>query len=94
MNMREILSSDPVFDIPVMPMSREEFRDALKAVGLSQVAAAKLFTVNGRTVRHWLMLGDVPIWAVIILRLMIGMHISVEQVRMASAGKLEPRKRR
>lgn len=35
------------------PLSADEFRDALDALGLSQLAAAKALEVDARTVRRW-----------------------------------------
>jgi DNA-binding transcriptional regulator YiaG len=37
----------------VMPMSPQQFRDALRRLRLSQVQAAKRLSVNERTVRRW-----------------------------------------
>jgi DNA-binding transcriptional regulator YiaG len=36
-----------------MPMSPQQFRDALRRLRLSQVQAAKRLSVNERTVRRW-----------------------------------------
>jgi len=36
-----------------MPMSPQQFRDALRRLRLSQVEAAKRLSVNERTVRRW-----------------------------------------
>jgi len=37
-----------------MPMSPQQFRDALRRLRLSQVQAARRLSVNERTVRRWL----------------------------------------
>jgi DNA-binding transcriptional regulator YiaG len=36
-----------------MPMSPQQFRDALRRLRLSQVQAARRLSVNERTVRRW-----------------------------------------
>lgn len=37
----------------MVPLSADEFREALDALGLSQLAAAKALEVDARTVRRW-----------------------------------------
>jgi len=46
-------SSDRYLADRVMPMSPQQFRDALRRLRLSQVQAARRLTVNERTVRRW-----------------------------------------
>jgi DNA-binding transcriptional regulator YiaG len=41
-------------------MTTAEFRAALERLGLTQVAAAKLFDASARTARRWA-LGEVPV---------------------------------
>jgi len=52
-----------------MPLTPQQFRTALKRLGLNQVAAAKQLGVDPRTVRRWLA-GDrkIPEPVVILLR--------------------------
>lgn len=52
-------------------MTAADYRDALAALDLSQVGAAKLFRVNERTSRRWAEDGDIPRAVEIALRLMI-----------------------
>lgn len=51
-------------------MTAKEYRDAIAALSLSQVGAAKVLGVNERTSRRWAEDGDVPRAAQIALRLM------------------------
>lgn len=52
-------------------MTSTEYREALAALDLSQVGAAKLFRVNPRTSRRWAETGDIPRAVEIALLLMI-----------------------
>ena len=62
-------------------MTANQFRAALSRLGLPQLAAARLFGADGRTVRRWA-LGErpVPYTVVILLRLLIAGKISVEDI--------------
>jgi DNA-binding transcriptional regulator YiaG len=63
-------------------MNGREYRAALKALGLSQVAAARLLAVDERTSRRWA-LGEgkdkVDETAARLLRLMIAKGVSAEE---------------
>ena len=62
-------------------MNSDSFRHALGRCGISQVAAAKLFDVNERTVRRWASGEDsVPKAVQIALVLMLKLGISVDGV--------------
>lgn len=41
-------------------MTQKELKAALKALGLTQMGASRLFGVDGRTVRKWVA-GDAPV---------------------------------
>lgn len=61
-------------------MTPDEYRAAIAALGLTQLAAARLLGVNPRTSRKWAC-GEAPIAepAVRMLRLMIALRISPER---------------
>ncbi len=53
-------------------MTAAEYRDALAALGLTQVGAARLFGVNERTSRRWALgQNDIPRAVEIVLKQMI-----------------------
>jgi hypothetical protein len=62
-------------------MTGNQFRTALKNLGLTQMAAARLFFVDGRTVRRWAAgTAPIPHPVVIVLRLMRKYQIDTETV--------------
>lgn len=65
-------------------MIAAEYREAIAALGLTQVGAAKLFGVNERTGRRWA-LGeqDVPRAVEIALRLMIRFEVNPTDCSLA-----------
>jgi DNA-binding transcriptional regulator YiaG len=62
-------------------MTTTEFRDTLTALGLSQVGAARLLGVDGRTVRRWIK-GDreIPAPAARFLIYLVAAEISPAEV--------------
>lgn len=60
------------------PMTTEEYRAALDKLGMSQAAAARLFTVSDRTSRRWALGGSIPMGTAIVLRLMVKKKITLE----------------
>jgi len=62
-------------------MTENQFRRALKQLGLTQIAAGQLFQVGARTARRWA-LGESPVPppVVILLRLLIKKRIKVEDI--------------
>jgi hypothetical protein len=60
-------------------MTSKQYRDALDRLGLSQVAAAKLFRVDARTSRRWAK-GGVTGAAEILLRLLIAGKIKLQDL--------------
>lgn len=62
-------------------MTANQFRDALDRLGLSQLAAARLFGVDGRTARSWALdERQVPRAIAAILRMMVAKKITVADV--------------
>lgn len=60
-------------------MTPTEYREALAALNLSQVGAARLFGVDPRTSRHWAA-GSCPPQAVALcLRLMLARGVTVDE---------------
>jgi DNA-binding transcriptional regulator YiaG len=59
----------------------KQFNAALDSVGLSQVAAAKMFNANDRTVRRWA-LGErgIPPTVCILLRLLLSHKITLSDL--------------
>lgn len=57
-------------------MTQKELKAALKALGLTQMGAARLFSVDGRTVRKWVA-GDAPIPGSVALCLNLMIHYGV-----------------
>ena len=66
-------------------MTANQFRSALSRLELSQLGAARLFGVNGRTVRRWA-LGEisVPEDKATLLRLLLDGKITIEDVQPSS----------
>jgi hypothetical protein len=62
-------------------MTAKQFQAAIDRLGLSQVAAARLFGSDPRTARRWA-LGerDVPECVAIVLRLLLAGKITIEDV--------------
>lgn len=59
-------------------MTPDEFRALLAALGLSQLRAARLLGIQGRTIRHWCAGDrDIPNWAPRFLRL--AAHLGIER---------------
>jgi hypothetical protein len=65
-------------------MTAHQFRAALRRLGLSQVGAARLLRVDGRTAQRWA-LGErsIPASAAIIVNLMIAGKITAADVERA-----------
>lgn len=59
-------------------MTPTEYRDALAALNLSQVGAARLFGVDPRTSRHWAADMNPPAAVALCLRLMMAHGVTVE----------------
>lgn len=60
-------------------MTTEEYRASLDKLGMSQVAAARLFNVSDRTSRRWaLSEGNIPMAVALMLRLMVKKKITLE----------------
>lgn len=67
-----------------MPVTAKQFRNALDRLKLSQLAAAKLFHANARTVRRWA-LGEraIPKSVAILLRLQLAGKITQDDIEAA-----------
>jgi hypothetical protein len=62
-------------------MTAKQFQTALDRLGLSQLGAARLFGADGRTARRWA--GgerDVPDTVAILLRLMLAVKITADDI--------------
>ncbi|KAA0117903.1 hypothetical protein CIW48_27265 [Methylobacterium sp. P1-11] len=57
-------------------MTHKELKAALNALGLTQMGASRLFSVDGRTVRKWVA-GDAPIPGSVALCLNLMIHYGV-----------------
>jgi hypothetical protein len=64
---------------PIKPMTTDEYRATLDKLGLTQLAAGKLFAVGARTSRRWA-LGEarVPMAVAMLLRLMLKRQLRLE----------------
>lgn len=60
-------------------MTPTEYRDALSALNLSQVGAARLFGVDPRTSRHWAADMNPPRAVALCLRLMLAHGVTVAE---------------
>ena len=62
-------------------MTNEQFKHAIDKLGLTQLAAARLLGVDGRTVRRWA-IGERQIHfaAAILLRLLLSGDVTIEAV--------------
>lgn len=66
-------------------MTPTQYRETLATLGLSQLRAARLLGVEGRTVRHWCKGDrDIPEMAIRFLRL--ASHIGIEKAEALLAG--------
>ena len=66
-----------------MQMTAKQFRDALDRLGLSQLAAARLLGVDGRTARAWALdERQVPGPIAVLLRLMLDKKITAADVNI------------
>lgn len=65
-------------------MTATQFRNTLDKLGLSQLAAARLLQVDGRTARRWVS-GErsIPSDVAILLRLLTTKKITVEDIEAA-----------
>lgn len=70
-------------------MTADEYRDALNALDLSQVGAARLFGVNDRTSRRWAAGEDIPKAVDLALRLMLRSGDSAESIAQILIARLE-----
>ena len=62
-------------------MTATQFRAALDRLDLSQVQAARLFGVNDRTVRRWVLdERSIPVAVILLVRLMLNDRISVRDI--------------
>jgi hypothetical protein len=61
------------------PMTSDEYRAALDKLGISQLAAGKLFAVGARTSRRWALdEARVPLAVAMLLRLMLKKRLKLE----------------
>lgn len=61
-------------------MTRDQYKDALKKLGLDQAAASRLLAVHHATARRWACRG-VTGTAAILLRLLAAGKVSIQDVR-------------
>ena len=66
-------------------MTANQYRAALSRLGLTQVAAARLFGVNAATSRRWAA-GGVSGATVILLRLLLAGKITPDDIASAARG--------
>lgn len=62
-------------------MTPTEYREALAALNLSQVGAARLFGVDPRTSRHWAASTNPPQAVALCLRMMLVRGVTAEEVK-------------
>jgi transcriptional regulator with XRE-family HTH domain len=62
-------------------MTAKQYRDAIRALGLSQAGAAQFFKVDDRTARRWALgESEIPEAVAMLLRLMIRLRLKPEQL--------------
>jgi hypothetical protein len=65
--------------IPMTPMKSDEYRAALDKLGISQLAAGRLFAVGARTSRRWALdEARIPAAVAMLLRLMVKKRLKLE----------------
>ena len=62
-------------------MTPAEYREALAALNLSQVGAARLFGVDPRTSRHWAASMNPPQSVALCLRMMLAQGVTVDEAK-------------
>lgn len=62
-------------------MTPAEYREALEALDLSQVGAARLFGVDPRTSRHWAADMNPPAAVALCLRLMMAHGVTADEAK-------------
>jgi hypothetical protein len=71
-------------------MTGNEYRAAIRRLGLSQAGAARLLGVNETTSRRWIKdKHPIPISADLLLRVMVAHRITPENVMLLSTKKLK-----
>jgi DNA-binding transcriptional regulator YiaG len=70
-------------------MTADQFRYALARVGLSQSAAARLFGISDRTIRHWTTDTPIPYPVVILMRLLTTRRISIDDIEQINKREMK-----
>ena len=76
-------------------MTADEYRAAIEALGLTQVAAGRLVGATDRASRRWAGGGEIPGSVAILLRLLLSKRIAISDVVAAGgAAPAPPRKKK
>ena len=72
-------------------MTANEYREALAALGMTQVGAAKVLGIGERTSRRFALDGDVPWYIEMLLKVMVEKGVPVREIIRASDYEQLPR---